>query len=193
MINKNANPEQGNFEFWYNPQTFGYIIISYKGEDKEIIDVPATFNGKQVIGIAEAAFQNLKNLKIIHLPTSILEVADKLCYNCPKYLTAQIQLAKDEPLNTNTAPTVVASKPLQSAQYKNNPNYIQVALSQKELIDLYSNSPKIMAEIDNLSKIGSRLTMGKYDFARLVDVMPELSSKKNYLISEPTKGFTLER
>ncbi|MBR4003051.1 MAG: leucine-rich repeat protein [Clostridia bacterium] len=59
----------------------GYIVSAGKFYDENVITIPETYNGKEVIGIAENAFKN-KNLTSLNIPSTVQEIDDNAFYGC---------------------------------------------------------------------------------------------------------------
>ena len=53
-------------DFEYAASGTGYIISKYNGSDSEV-DIPATYNDKNVLGIGEGAFEGNEKVEKIHL------------------------------------------------------------------------------------------------------------------------------
>ncbi len=61
----------------------GYLVSGYE-EIESDLRIPATYNSKPVVGIAEQAFMNCKTIKTVLLPNSIKSVANYSFAYCSK-------------------------------------------------------------------------------------------------------------
>ena len=81
-----------NFVFANNTLSSGEECLSlwkYNGNTENLV-VPATYEGKRVIGIDAGAFSYNLNLKTVALPDSVLYIADSAFYRCENLTSADL-------------------------------------------------------------------------------------------------------
>lgn len=70
-----------NLEFKYDDSLKGYTVKMGKCTDTQVV-IPASYQGKAVVGIAKNGFRDCSAITHVHLPNSIREIGENGFYRC---------------------------------------------------------------------------------------------------------------
>lgn len=85
------NPEYiQQFSFKLNSDSSGYVLLgcgNYKGEE---VTIPATFNGKPVMGIYQGAFKNMTNVTTVTMGENVQSIGPSVFEGCTNLKTVNM-------------------------------------------------------------------------------------------------------
>ena len=98
-IKEKADPR---FSYRADQLNLNYYIDGYMGND-EIVNLPASYNGKPVIGVLDSAFLNNQTLKVVNIPEGYTTIETAAFYQCPNlvsiYVPSTVKSIGDYALN----------------------------------------------------------------------------------------------
>ncbi len=113
----------------------GITILSYKGSAEKLL-IPSTLGGKTVLGIADGAFRDNKNLRVLVLPATLTALGEGILSGCDA-LTAL-----ETPLIGKTAKDAQYLGYLFGADsYRNNPRDVPTTLKHLRLTQAHDTLP----------------------------------------------------
>ena len=130
--------------YFFNPRILyirysdGYSVLRYtRGivEDDNIVNIPETYKGKQVLGISESAFKN-SDIEVISLPQGLVSIKTKAFLNAKNLKTIDIPSTVEEIRgsafeNCTSLTDVVLHeglKEIRASAFKNNVNLVNIDL-----------------------------------------------------------------
>ena len=85
------------FDLSFDEENDGYVISDiYNIGDNETIFIPEYFNGKEVIGISDNAFEGCINLFEINIPKTVKSIGDEAFKNCTSLNNVTIERENNE-------------------------------------------------------------------------------------------------
>lgn len=130
--------------YFFNPRVLyirysdGYSVLRYtRGiiNDNNIINIPDTYKGKQVLSISESAFKN-SDVEVINLPTGLKSIKTKAFLNAKNLKKIEIPSTVEEIRGsafencTNLTDVVLHEglKEIRASAFKNNVNLVNIDL-----------------------------------------------------------------
>lgn len=130
--------------YFFNPRVLyirysdGYSVLRYtRGiiSDNNIINIPDTYKGKQVLSISESAFKN-SDVEVINLPTGLKSIKTKAFLNAKNLKKIEIPSTVEEIRGsafencTNLTDVVLHEglKEIRASAFKNNVNLVNIDL-----------------------------------------------------------------
>lgn len=130
--------------YFFNPRVLyirysdGYSVLRYtRGivNDDNVVNIPETYKGKQVLGISESAFKN-SNVEVVNLPNGLVSIKTKAFLNAKNLKEIDIPSTVEEIRgsafeNCTSLTTVVLHeglKEIRASAFKNNVNLVNIDL-----------------------------------------------------------------